>query len=117
MYDTGLQGSGLRLPLSATDSTHVYHAYVVRHPRRDSLRSHLKQNGIATSIHYPVPVHLQPGYKNLNFRPGSLPVSEAAAREALSLPLFPGMREEELRQVVDAITDFQLSTDVTEVHG
>lgn len=106
IYDSGLQGSGLRLPLAAPDSTHVYHAYVVRHPRRDLLRAHLARRGVATSIHYPLPVHLQPGYENLNLSAGSLPESEAAAREVLTLPLFPGMHEDELRQVIDAILGF-----------
>jgi dTDP-4-amino-4,6-dideoxygalactose transaminase len=116
IYDRGLERCGLRLPFSAPDSTHVYHAYVVRHPRRDSLRAHLARQGISTSIHYPVPVHLQPGYADLNLSAGTLPVSEAAAREVLTLPLFPGMREDELHQVEDAVGEFIESRENTKGH-
>jgi dTDP-4-amino-4,6-dideoxygalactose transaminase len=106
LYDSRLAGKGLVIPFAAPDSIHVYHTYVIRHPRRDALRAHLAARGIATSIHFPLPVHLHPGFSNLAAFAGSLPETEAAAREVLSLPLFPGMREDELQQVVDAVNSF-----------
>jgi dTDP-4-amino-4,6-dideoxygalactose transaminase len=106
-YDRLLAGAGLVPPAAAPDSTHVYHAYVVRHPRRDALRTHLAQRGIETSIHYPVPIHRQPGFSDLSLPPDGLPETEAAAREVLSLPLFPGMRAREQQAVIDAVNDFQ----------
>jgi len=106
MYDRRLAEAGIAAPWAAPDSSHVYYVYVVRHPRRDLLRAHLVRRGIETSIHYPLPVHLQPGFRNLDLSAGALPETEAAAREVLTLPLFPGMRDEELRQVVDAVKEF-----------
>jgi dTDP-4-amino-4,6-dideoxygalactose transaminase len=110
-YDRRLADMGLAVPFAAPDSTHVYHAYVVRHKQRDALRAHLAGLGIQTSIHYPLPVHAQPGFAHLASFAGDLPKTEAAAREVLSLPLFPGLREAELQQVVDAIGDFQASAE------
>jgi dTDP-4-amino-4,6-dideoxygalactose transaminase len=106
LYDSRLAGKELTIPYAAPDSIHVYHTYVIRHPRRDALRSHLAARGIATSIHFPLPVHLHSGFANLAGFSGSLPETEAAAREVLTLPLFPGMREDELQQVVDAVNAF-----------
>ena len=63
-------------PAQRLDARHVYHLYVIRHRRRDALRAYLKDNGVGTAIHYPVPVHLQPGYANLGSGPGSFPVTE-----------------------------------------
>jgi len=116
-YDGALRPLGLRIPSADEESTPVHHAYVVRHPRRDALRAHLARRGIATSVHYPVPVHLQPGYADLGLPAGSLPASEQAAREMVTLPLFPGMRGDELQQVVDAIGEFQESAEITEGRG
>ncbi|MBN2083879.1 MAG: DegT/DnrJ/EryC1/StrS family aminotransferase [Anaerolineales bacterium] len=106
MYDSRLTAKTLTTPYAAPDSIHVYHAYVIRHPRRDALRAHLAQRGISSAIHFSPPVHLHPGFSNLAGFSAGLPESEAAAREVLTLPLFPGMREDELQQVVDAVTAF-----------
>ncbi len=106
IYHERLAAAGLGVPQETPDSTPVYYAYTVRHPRRDSLRTHLARLGIETSIHYPVPVHLQEGFRNLNLSAGDLPETEGAAREVLTLPLFPGMRGEEMQTVIDAINGF-----------
>jgi len=104
LYDSLLEGTpSLRCPVVAPNRTHVYHLYVIRHPRRDALAEHLKQHGIGTSLHYPVPVHLQQAYAHLNYKAGSLPNSEAAARECLSLPLFPELTEEQVKTVCEAV--------------
>jgi dTDP-4-amino-4,6-dideoxygalactose transaminase len=82
---------------------HAYHLYVIRHPERDWLQTVLKTLGIGTLIHYPIPIHLQPAYQDLGYRPGSLPVTERVANEILSLPLYIGLREEEVQTVAQAI--------------
>jgi dTDP-4-amino-4,6-dideoxygalactose transaminase len=105
-YDRELLPAGLAIPKSTPDSAAVYCAYVVRHPRRDALRAFLAERGIQTLVRYPIPIHLQPAYRYLNQGAGSLPASEAAARETLALPLFPGLRSEEQRQIIDAVNEF-----------
>ncbi|QNH64192.1 DegT/DnrJ/EryC1/StrS family aminotransferase [Hymenobacter sediminicola] len=96
----------LILPATAAGATHVYHLYVVRTSRRDALQQHLTQHGIGTLIHYPVPPHLQPAYSGLGYRPGDFPVAEALAATSLSLPLWPGLSEEQVVRVSEVIRDF-----------
>ncbi|HKA06103.1 MAG TPA: DegT/DnrJ/EryC1/StrS family aminotransferase [Gemmataceae bacterium] len=90
------------LPCSRPGTEHAYHLFVVRHPNRDGFCEELRRRGVETLIHYPVPVHLQPAYAHLNDRRGDLPVTERAAREVVSLPLFPGMTREQQDTVVAA---------------
>jgi dTDP-4-amino-4,6-dideoxygalactose transaminase len=78
---------------------HVFHIYAVRLADRDRWRARLADVGIQTGVHYPVPLHLQPAYRDLGYGPGAFPVAEAAAREVLSLPLFPEMTEAQLDEV------------------
>ena len=102
-YAARLAGAGLGLPGSRGDAVHVYHLYVVRDPRREDLRAHLAGQGIGTGIHYPVPVHLQPAYRGRLGRVGSLPQSERAAAEVLSLPLFPELHADRVEAVAAAV--------------
>ena len=88
-YQGLLANSGLTLPLPSSAGWHVYHQYVVRSLRRDALRAGLATAGIKTLVHYPVPVHLQPAYAGRVRVQGALPHTEAAAREIMSLPMFP----------------------------
>ncbi|HEY4934727.1 MAG TPA: DegT/DnrJ/EryC1/StrS family aminotransferase [Terriglobales bacterium] len=88
------------------EAFHIYHQYVVRAFRRDELRAFLTSHGIGTEIYYPVPLHLQQSFADLGYKPGELPVSEAAAKEALALPIFPELREDEVQRVVAAIAEF-----------
>jgi dTDP-4-amino-4,6-dideoxygalactose transaminase len=99
LYDELLADTGLTLPAQPRDAVHVYHQYVVRHPQRERLKAFLKENGVQTIVHYPVPVHLQPAYHDLGLSPGSLPFSELAAEQVLSLPVYPEMDEEAIGQV------------------
>ncbi len=103
-YDRGLKDSGLVLPARRKGATHVFHQYVVRSPKRDALRAALDKQGIGTGIHYPVPVHLQAAYRGrVALDPAGLGASERAAREVLSLPIYPELGEESVARVIAAI--------------
>jgi len=82
---------------------HVYHQYVIRSLERDPVRAQLTEMGIGTGIHYPIPVHLQEAYRDLGYRAGEFPHSERAAREVLSLPLYPEMTNVQVETVAAAI--------------
>jgi dTDP-4-amino-4,6-dideoxygalactose transaminase len=102
-YASLLAGSELDLPTAAPDATHVYHLYVVRHPERDAIRLALADLGIDARVHYPHPVHLIPVFDRYRPPSGSLPATEALAAECLSLPLFPGITQDELSRVASAV--------------
>lgn len=97
---------GIVLPHQVPGSTHVWHQYVIRTPRRDSLRAFLTERKIGSEIYYPVPLHLQEPFKFLGYKAGDFPEAERAALEVLALPIFPELREDEQRAVVDAIAAF-----------
>jgi dTDP-4-amino-4,6-dideoxygalactose transaminase len=105
IYDYGLRWcDGIGLPARRRDGTHVFHQYVLRCRNRDALQAALKARGIGTNIHYPVPVHLQPAYQDrVAIGPGGLGESERAAREVLSLPMFPELGEDQAARVVAAL--------------
>ena len=96
----------ITLPTVATGCTHVYHLYVIRTRKRNELQEHLRQNGIGTLIHYPVPPHLQKAYKNLGYKRGDYPIAEEIAATCLSLPLFPGLSQKEVFFVAGTIKKF-----------
>ena len=98
--------SNLILPVSADHCSHIYHIFNVRTRLRDKLKDYLQQQGIQTAIHYPVPIHLQPAYSYLTYKPGDLPLTEEMANTSLSLPLFPGMTEAEQEHVISSIKKF-----------
>jgi dTDP-4-amino-4,6-dideoxygalactose transaminase len=97
---------GIVLPIIDPRAEHVFHQYVIRAPRRDALRQYLTERQIGSEIYYPIPLHLQPSLVSLGYKPGDFPVTEAAAAEVLALPIYPELREEEQRIVVDAIAAF-----------
>jgi dTDP-4-amino-4,6-dideoxygalactose transaminase len=82
---------------------HACHVYAIRVADRPAVQAALAERGVATGIHYPVPVHLQPAYAGLGYRAGDFPVAESLAREALSLPIYPEMTEQGAATVVDAV--------------
>jgi dTDP-4-amino-4,6-dideoxygalactose transaminase len=90
-------------------SDHVFHLYVVRSDARDELRAHLEAEGVASAIHYPTPIHLQPAYADLGQGSGSLPVAERLAGEICSLPIFPGIEPAEIDRVAAAVAAFDPS--------
>ena len=103
LYSEVLKETSLGLPLCRPDVSHVYHQYVVRSRHRDSLRAFLRERGIGTLIHYPVPVHLQPAYKGSIRFVGSLRHSEEAAAQVLSLPMYPELSPEQVQAVAQTI--------------
>jgi dTDP-4-amino-4,6-dideoxygalactose transaminase len=84
----------------------IFHQYTIRVPRRDALMEHLKARGIGCAVYYPLALHLQPCFAHLGYRPGSLPASEAATAEVLSLPVYPELTEAQQDAVVRAVTEF-----------
>lgn len=98
-YDDVLEDCGVTRPFTRPGLEHVYHLYVVRTPYRDRLQQALTEQNIGTGIHYPVPLHLSAAYKRLGYNVGDFPVSEKAASEILSLPMFPGITEEQIEEI------------------
>lgn len=105
-YDEALAGLELGLPQRRPGSTHAFHLYVVRTPRREHLLSHLRENGVGALVHYPVPVHLQPAYSGRVPCSGPMTQSERAAREVLSLPLYPELAQADQNRVIAAVRGF-----------
>lgn len=102
-YDGLLVNSGLKTPVVMPYSHHVYHVYALRSPQRDLLQERLQKQEIQTGIHYPIPVHLQPAYADLGYKPGAFPHSETASREVLSLPMFAELTAEAIDRVAKAV--------------
>lgn len=103
-YDAGLSSLDIRLPTVRSGCQHVFHQYVVRVRQRDQLQAALRQNGVATMIHYPFPVHRQPAYHGRLPEVVSLAVTERIASEILSLPIFPELTHTGVTAVVDALS-------------
>ena len=102
-YNEFLAKTDLVLPTEMPWARHVYHLYTIRVKNRDALQTTLLKNGIQTGIHYAAPSHLQPAYRGLGYGPGSLPESERAANEVLSLPLYPELTEFQVQTVGEAL--------------
>ncbi|PDV98060.1 DegT/DnrJ/EryC1/StrS family aminotransferase [Candidatus Chloroploca asiatica] len=88
-YDAQLPPRGIATPATLPDRRHVYHVYAIREPKRDQLQAFLHDHGVSTGIHYPIPVHRQRAFAELGYPEGAFPHAEAAAREVLSLPMYP----------------------------
>jgi dTDP-4-amino-4,6-dideoxygalactose transaminase len=106
LYDELLCDSDLILPRRRADATHVFHLYVVRSTERDDLLARLRGEGVGASIHYPVPVHLQPAYAGRFGEAGTLPNTERIAKEILSLPIYPELSGAEIRKVAEACVSY-----------
>ncbi len=103
-YDTALSSTALRPPARRDGAEHVFHLYVVRAPERDRVQARLREAGIGTGIHYPTPVHLQPAYRGrLTLGPSHCRATETAARQVLSLPIYPELTEAQVEQVCGAL--------------
>lgn len=106
IYNELLKDTSLRLPFECEDVYHIYHLYIVQHQKRDELMSYLKENGVATAIYYPLPLHLQKVYEPLGYKEGDLPVAEAASKKTFAIPLYPEITEEEQEYVASLIKRF-----------
>lgn len=93
-------------PYVAPDHYHVFHQYTIRVENRDELQGFLKEQGVASMVYYPKPLHLQPVFKDLGYQEGDLPLTEAACREVISLPMFPELKAEQQQFVLDKIVEF-----------
>lgn len=109
IYKVRLEESGLEdlVPYEPEGFYHVFHLYVIRVKKRDRLLERLKENEIGAGIHYPIPIHLLSSMADLGYKEGDFPVTERLAGEILSLPMFPGITEDEIGQVVKAIAEFK----------
>jgi perosamine synthetase len=106
MLSAGLKGlSGLVPAITKAGCTHVFHQYTVRAEKRDQLAAFLKERDIGTGVHYPTPIHKQPYYKELGYR-DSMPVSEKAVEEVLSLPVHPALSGADIQRIIDATREF-----------
>ena len=106
MYNKFLAGAPVTLPVVREFNETIYNQYCVRSTKRDALQAHLKEKGIGTEIYYPVPLHVQECFADLGCKPGSLPVSEEAARQVLALPIYPELTEEQIRFVAESVRNF-----------
>ena len=102
-YNALLADSGITIPVEAPYARHVYHVYGVRVPNRDAVQEALQAREIQTNIHYPIPVHMQKAYQEFGYGEGDLPVTEMAAKELLSLPMFPELERGQVEEVCAAI--------------
>lgn len=102
---TSILGEHVQCPVEMEDRTHVYHQYTIRTPLRDSIRTALEENSIASVVYYPLPLHLQKAFSYLGYSEGDLPESEAAAREVLSLPIYPELEPETAEYIAGTLLD------------
>jgi dTDP-4-amino-4,6-dideoxygalactose transaminase len=109
-YAQAFAGTGVAVPIEAVGCRHVYHVYAVRLRNRDATRAQLQGRGIQTGVHYPIPIHLQPAYRDLGYAAGAFPVAEKVARDVLSLPIFPEMTSAQVAEVADAVLAAEQAT-------
>ena len=106
-YSDGLRDiDGVQVPHVRDNAVSAFHLYVIHTERRDDLMVHLQENGIATGLHYPIPIHLQKAYKHLNHKKGDFPIAEKNAAQCLSLPMSEQLKEEEIEFVANKIKEF-----------
>ncbi len=106
-YLAGIRNPGVVLPYVPADCVPVWHIFAVRTEKRDALAAYLAQKGIGTNKHYPIPMHLQDCYQDLQIPQGALPIAEEISRTQLSLPMYYGMTDEQIQYVIDAINEFE----------
>ncbi|MGI9211122.1 MAG: DegT/DnrJ/EryC1/StrS family aminotransferase [Methylococcaceae bacterium] len=105
-YDSLLSDLCLKIPEQTPDTLPAYHVYALRTRYRDGLKQHLNQRNIQTGIHYPIPIHQQAAYTDLGYQYGDLPITEQAAQELLSLPMYPELAETDINTVCTAIREY-----------
>ncbi len=116
-YERLLAGLPIVTPSVLDDVEHIYHLYVVRLENREQLQEALQDAGVATGLHYPVPIHLQPAYQELGYKRGDFPITEAYAETILSLPIFPELDDQKVAYVVDLIQGYFALSEMGEFSG
>lgn len=106
MYTSGINNPKVVTPIVKDDCVPVWHIYGIRCKERDALEKYLNKKGIGTNKHYPIPMHMQDCYKDLGIKPGKLPIAEEISATELSLPMYYGITDEQVRYVIDAINEF-----------
>lgn len=106
VYGRELADTGLRILAEHAEDKSVHHIFPVFTPHRDELRQHLLEAGIGTGLHYPIPVHLQPGYRHLGYNEGDLPETERACKQVLSLPMYAELEDDAVLRIADAVRQF-----------
>ena len=105
-YSEALHSFPLVLPKIIASTTPVFHQYVIRVKQRSKFINYLREHGVPTNIHYPVPIHLQPAYREFGYRRGSLPIAEQACREVVSLPLCPELSDKEVGYIINCVKKY-----------
>jgi dTDP-4-amino-4,6-dideoxygalactose transaminase len=104
IYSKLLQGkNNIVIPVEESYAKHVYHVFAIRIKRRDSVCEELKKKGISVLVHYPIPLHLQEAYKELRYKKGDFPVAERVSQEIVSLPMYPHLKEEDIKKISGAL--------------
>lgn len=106
-YLSGIQNPAIRLPKLRDNANHVWHQFVIQTEDRDGFQQYLADHGIKTVIHYPIPPHLAECYQYLGCKKGDFPITEHMAKTVLSLPMFNGMKEEEVRYVIETVNGYR----------
>lgn len=106
-YSTEIKNSKIQLPKVRDNCTAVWHQFVIRCDERDRLVDYLDENGVATIIHYPIPPHLSEAYAYLGYQKGSFPITENCANTVLSIPIYVGMKEDEITRVIEVLNAFE----------
>ncbi len=106
LYSEGIKNPKVITPYVMPDCTPVWHIYGIRCNEREALEKHLNAKGIGTNKHYPIPMHMQGCYRDLEIKEGALPIAEEISRTELSIPMYYGMTDDEVQYVIDAINEF-----------
>lgn len=110
-YINEIKNNKIIKPMEMVYAKHVWHLFVIRTEKRDELENYLNKQGIGTTIHYPIPMHLQDAYIDLNYRIGELPIAEEISNNVLSIPMWYGMKNEEVQYVIDTINRWETNNE------
>jgi len=105
-YNRALSGTGVKIPAVMDGNTHTYHQYTISLDDRDEFMEYMNARGIAVRVYYPVPLHLQPCYRELGYKEGDFPVAEGSSRKVVSLPVYPELTEEQKGYIINTVNDF-----------
>jgi dTDP-4-amino-4,6-dideoxygalactose transaminase len=108
-YRRLLEQTGMVTPYAVAHAESVWHLYVIRTDQRDALKEHLASRGVTVGIHYPIPIHLQPAYRDLGYRQADFPVTEQYAHQILSLPMYAELTPELISKVAETVGEFTVA--------